>query len=143
MKLLKIGQVAAKSGFKIDTLRYYERIGLLDQPSRTASGYRQYMPDVVTRLRFIQRARGLGFSLRETKELLDLRVSQGAQAEVREIAAARLTQIEAKLAELEGIRRALEEITSACTGRGSTSDCPILAALESNANSQIAEGGAS
>ena len=142
MKLLKIGQVAKRSGVKIDTLRYYERLGLLDEPTRTASGYRQYEPDVVARLQFIRRARGLGFSLRETRELLDLRGSQGAQAEVREVAAARLAQIEVKLAELEGIRRVIEEITTTCAGMGPTSDCPILAALEEKASTESVGGGA-
>lgn len=143
MKRLKIGQVAKRSGVGVDALRYYERRGLLEEPPRTASGYRQYTPEVVPRLEFIKRATGLGFSLGETKELLDLRVSRRKQAEIRGIAAARLAQIETKIAELESIRQALEEITTACTGKGPTGDCPILAALEVDASAERVKGEAS
>jgi DNA-binding transcriptional MerR regulator len=140
MESLRIGQVSRRSGVSVDTLRYYERIGLVPEPERSASGYRQYPPEVVERLHFIRRARGLGFSLRETGELLDLRVTRHAQAEVRRVAAARLAKIEAKLEELEAMRRVLEDITEACTGEGPTGDCPILAAVAAAPEHPIGEG---
>jgi MerR family mercuric resistance operon transcriptional regulator len=127
MELLKIGEVARQSGLKVDTLRYYERIGLLDEPLRRPSGYREYPQDVVVRLRFIRRAKQLGFSMRETKELLDLRVSPEKRcAEVRQAAEAKMADIAAKISDLERMRRALEEITLSCSGQGPTSECPIL-----------------
>lgn len=130
--MLRIGQVARTTGLSVETIRYYERLGLIGEAARTPSGYRQFEPDVVRRLRFVQRAQALGFSLEEIRELLELRLSPAASAtEVREKADAKLSEIEAKLSDLRRMRRALKELTRSCCGNGPTSDCPILDALSS------------
>lgn len=128
---LKIGHVARTTGLSVEAIRYYERLGLIDEAERTASGYRQFDPGVVRRLRFIQRAQALGFSLEEIRELLELRLSPAAPAaEVRMKADAKLSEIEAKLSDLWRMRRALKDLARSCCGDGPTSDCPILDALE-------------
>lgn len=126
-----IGQVARHSGVGVETVRFYEREGLIVQPSRPESGFRRYPPDAVGRVRFIQRAKALGFSLREIGELLSLRVDRAAPCiEVRKRAEAKITDIEKKIETLLGMKRALEKLTAACRKREPTGDCPILEALE-------------
>ena len=128
---LTIGKVAHSAGLAIDTVRYYEREGLLEKPARTVSGYRHYRPDVVARLRFIRQAKDLGFSLSEIKELLALRVAPGKScADVRARAQAKIADVEQRIAQLDRMKRALAKLATACSGRGPTSDCPILEALE-------------
>ena len=128
---LTIGKVASGAGLSIDTVRYYEREGLLDKPTRTASGYRHYRPDAVARLRFIRQAKDLGFSLSEIKELLALRVAPGKScADVRARAEAKIADVEQRIAQLNRMKRALTKLATACSGRGPTSTCPILEALE-------------
>ena len=128
---LTIGKVARSAGLAIDTVRYYEREGLLDKPARTASGYRHYSSHAVARLRFIHQAKEFGFSLHETKELLSLRVTPGKScADVRARAEAKITDIEQRIASLKRVRRALTKLAAACSGRGPTSECPILETLE-------------
>jgi len=130
MKLMTIGQVAQRSGVGIETVRFYERQGLLDEPSRRESGYRQYQDDAVARLRFIRRAKELGFSLKEIKELLALRVDpETTCAEVRRRAEAKLTDVEERIQSLQRIKGALKKLTTACSGRGPITECPILEAL--------------
>ncbi len=132
METLKIGQLAQRGGVGVETVRFYERQGLIDEPPRRASGYRQYAPETVARLRFIRRAKELGFSLGEIKELLDLRVSpEISTAEVKRTALAKIADLEERIATLERMKRALEEITAACSGEGPAGSCPILDALES------------
>jgi MerR family mercuric resistance operon transcriptional regulator len=131
MKPLTIGQVAQKAGVGVETVRFYERQGLLEEPARKESGYRQYAEDVVARLRFIKRAKELGFSLKEIKELLALRVDPATTCrEVKEQAQAKIADIEGKVRSLLRMKEALVELTRACRGRGPTSECPILDALE-------------
>jgi MerR family mercuric resistance operon transcriptional regulator len=131
MKPLTIGQVARNAGVGIETVRFYERQGLLEEPARKQSGYRQYGEDVVARLRFIRRAKELGFSLKEIKELLALRVDPTTTcAEVRSKAAAKVADVEQKIEALRRIRKALVKLTAVCRGRGPTSECPILDALD-------------
>ena len=131
MKPLTIGQVARNGGVGIETVRFYERQGLLEEPARKESGYRQYDEDVVARLRFIRRAKELGFSLKEIKELLALRVDPTTTcAEVRSKAAAKIVDIEQKIEALQRIKKALVKLTTVCRGRGPTSECPILDALD-------------
>ena len=128
---LTIGRVAHSAGLAIDTVRYYEREGLLEKPARTASGYRHYRPDVVARLRFIRQAKELGFSLREIKELLSLRVEAGRScADVRARAERKIADIDGRIAALRRMKAALAKLAIACSGRGPTSECPILDALE-------------
>lgn len=135
MKPLTIGQVARRGGVGVETVRFYERRGLLSEPPRRESGYRQYPEDVVARLRFIKRAKELGFSLKEIKELLALRVDPTTTcAEVRSKAAAKVADIEEKIQALQRIKKALLQLTAVCRGRGPTSECPILDALEKEGN---------
>jgi MerR family copper efflux transcriptional regulator len=131
MKPLTIGQVAQKAGVGVETVRFYERQGLLEEPARKESGYRQYPEDVVARLRFIKRAKELGFSLKEIKELLALRVDPATTCrEVKKQAQAKIADVAGKIRSLLRMKEALVELTRACRGRGPTSECPILDALE-------------
>jgi Hg(II)-responsive transcriptional regulator len=130
-KGMTIKKVAGQAGVGIETIRFYERKGLIPEPPRTKSGYRQYSPDAVTRLRFIKRAQGLGFSLPEIKELLFLKVTRNASAaEVRKRAAIKIEEINSRIKSLEQIRNVLKNITSSCHGRGSANECPILMSID-------------
>lgn len=126
-----IGQVAKHAGVGVETIRFYERRGLIGQPQRRPSGYRQYRPDVIRRLRFVQRAKELGFSLREVAELLALRAARGRTCgDVKARALAKVADIDAKIASLQGMRGALLRLTEACGGQGPIRECPILDALD-------------
>ena len=127
---LTIGRVAQSAGVAIDTIRFYEREGLLPEPRRRPSGYREYDQGTVARLRFIRRAKDLGFTLEEIRELLALSADRHGGVEgVRERAAARLQAIEERIAELQRVRDGLSELVEACPGHGAPEDCPILKAL--------------
>ena len=131
MEMLSIGQVAQKAGVSVETVRFYEREGLLEEPPRRASGYRQYSEQVVTRLHFIKRAKLLGFSLKEITELLLLRVdAQTSCEEVKERTEAKIVEVERKLVELQRMRQALLQVHSLCIGQGPRSRCPMLDALD-------------
>ena len=131
MGSLTIGQVARSAGVGVETIRFYEREGLLEQPPRRASGYRQYPEQVVKRLHFIKRAQLLGFSLKEITELLRLRVdAQTSCNEVKLRTEAKLAEVERKMVELQRMRQALLQIASLCTGHGPTGHCPMLDALD-------------
>jgi MerR family transcriptional regulator, copper efflux regulator len=128
---LTIGQVARRAGFGIETIRFYERNGLIEQPPRRPSGYREYPESVILRLRFIKRAKELGFSLKEIKELLSLRVDPTTTcSDIRERTTAKITDIDGKIQSLESIKHVLTELTTSCGGMGPLSQCPILEALE-------------
>jgi Hg(II)-responsive transcriptional regulator len=128
---LTIGQVAKGAGVGVETVRFYEREGLVPAPKRRPSGYRQYPADTVRRIRFVQAAKDLGFTLKEVRELLSLRVSAGKScADVRDLAHQKLAAVDAKLVELQRVRTALAELAEACTGSGPTSECPFLDALD-------------
>ena len=131
MQALTIGEVAKAAEVGIETVRFYEREGLIAEPPRRQSGYRQYPPDTVRRLRFIRRAKELGFTLKEIGELLDLRVDPARSCgDVRTLAKAKMADIEAKMLDLARIQAALTELVRTCRGRGPTSTCPILDALD-------------
>ena len=131
METFSIGQVAQQAGVGIETVRFYERQGLLEKPARKKSGYRQYPPEAVLRLRFIKKAKEVGFSLKEIKELLSLRLDKAATCEdVRSRAEAKILDIEQKIQGLQRMKRALTDLTAACDGQGSASECPILQMLE-------------
>lgn len=120
-------------GVGVETIRFYERKGLLAEPPRTASGYRQYPPEAIERLRFIRRAQGLGFTLDEISDLLALRVDEvAACASVEAQARSKLDRVGEKIAELRHIERALERLVAACQAREPTGECPILGELEHN-----------
>ena len=127
---LTIGAVARAAGIAIDTIRYYEREGLLPVPARRLSGYRDYTPDAVARLRFIRRAKELGFSLPEIRELLALSVDRerGVRG-VKARAQARLAEVERRIRELKRVQRGLKNLIDACPGHGAPERCPILTAL--------------
>ncbi len=119
---MTIGKIAAESRVNIQTVRYYERRGLLPTPQRTPAGYRKYSRDVVLRIRFIKRAQELGFTREEIAELLALRVRHGeACGEVSRRAKVKIAVVQQKLRELERLKRALERLVEACRRRGSTS----------------------
>lgn len=127
---LTIGTVAKRAGVPIDTIRYYEREGLLPEPLRRASGYRSYNETAVSRLRFIRRAKDLGFTLEEIRDLLALSSDRsGGVKAVRKRAEQRLASIEARIAELVRIRKGLQQLIQACPGHGDPEHCPILRAL--------------
>lgn len=129
---MTIGQIARAAGAGVETIRFYEREGLIGHPARSASGYRNYPPEVVARLRFIRQAKELGFSLNEIKELLALRVAPGKSCrDVKARAEAKIADVEQRIAQLDRMKRALTKLATACSGRGPTSECPILETLES------------
>lgn len=128
---LTIGQVASEAGVNVQTLRYYERRGILDEPKRSGSGYREYSADAVRVIRFIKRAQDLGFTLSEIQELLELREHRPRKRKaVRELAAAKVRDIERKVRDLESMKHALNVLVNSCTCKGSALECPILEALE-------------
>ncbi|WP_199099800.1 heavy metal-responsive transcriptional regulator [Dyella sp. ASV21] len=127
---MTIGAVAKRAGVAIDTIRYYEREGLLPEPQRRESGYRTYGESAVRQLRFIRRAKGLGFTLEEIRDLLALSADRhrGVKA-VKQRAKARLAAIDERIAELTRVREGLEQLIEACPGHGAPEQCPILRAL--------------
>jgi DNA-binding transcriptional MerR regulator len=128
--VLHIGKVARAAGVNIQTLRYYERRRLLRPVRRALNGYRCYDAESVRLLRFVKRAQGLGFSLREVQALLRLRQTQGVPcAQVRERAERKIAEIIAKERQLAAMRRALEKLVASCRTERSRRECPILEAL--------------
>lgn len=128
---LKIGEVADRGGVNLQTIRYYEREGLLPEPPRLASGYRVFPEDAVRRVRFIKRAQELGFSLSEIKEMLALRIDQErGSAEVRTLAQEKIADIEQKIRTLQAMKKVLRKLTERCSGCGPISECPILESLD-------------
>ena len=128
MSAMTIGALAKKAGVNIDTIRYYERNGLIPEPMRRLSGYREYGPSDVSRLRFILRAKELGFTLAEIAELLSLSADRDVRG-VKRRAENRLQQVEYKIQELQRVRRGLKTLIDACPGHGDLERCPIIAAL--------------
>jgi Hg(II)-responsive transcriptional regulator len=129
--LMTIGELARRIGVNTQTIRFYEREGLVPAPRRRASGYRQYAPAMVERVRFIRAAKAVGFTLEEIADLLSLRVRRGAScARVRARAEAKLADIDAKLEQLRGMRAVLAEMVESCSGRCAIKDCAILEAIE-------------
>ena len=123
---MQIGTVARKSGIPAKTIRYYESVGLIDQAPRTSGGYRAYGDRDVATLRFIQRARSLGFSVADVGDLLTLWRDTGRQsADVKAVATRHVAEIDRKIAELRGMRRTLTDLVERCHG-DDRPDCPIL-----------------
>jgi MerR family copper efflux transcriptional regulator len=121
----------------VQTIRYYERRGLLPRPERAPSGYRKYSEDAIRRLRFIKQAQALGFSLSEIEELLSLRLQAGATCgDIRKRARHKIATVNRKISELQRIKNALSALAKACRGKGPTSECPILEALEREGNQE-------
>jgi MerR family copper efflux transcriptional regulator len=127
---LPIGAVARDAGVGIDTIRYYEREGLLPPPRRRASGYRDYDRGTVDRLKFIRRAKALGFTLDDIRELLALSADhEKGVRNVRQRAEQRLATLELRIQEMQRMRRGLKHLIARCPGRGDPEACPILHAL--------------
>lgn len=130
---MNIGQAAKASGVNAKLIRYYESIGLIPEAGRTASGYRVYTPHEVNILRFVRRARTLGFSIERIQQLVGLwRDKDRASAEVKRIALDHVAELEAKIAEMRAMSDTLQELADACQG-DHRPDCPILRDLESSA----------
>ena len=130
MQLLSIGQLAKTAGVGVETVRFYEREGLLEVPSRKQSGYRQYDDDAVEKLKFIRRAQQVGFTLKEIQELLSLRSNPHARrADVRVKASDRIADIDAKVRDLIAMRDSLVALLATCDGDGPAADCPIITAF--------------
>ena len=127
---MNIGQLARQAGVPIDTVRYYERQRLIPEPVRSASGYRQYERDDVTRLHFIRRAKTLGFTLEEIGELMAINgQSTNDMKQMKAAASKKLEVVEERLAELARMRDALRGLIEACPGHGPVGACPIMGAL--------------
>ena len=127
---MTIGRLAQETGVLFETIRYYQRLGLMSTPARPRGSVRRYTSDAVERLRFIRRAQGLGFSLEEVKLLLDLAIGEHC-AETRTLAQSKLRIVENKIAELRRIEAALQKLIRAC-GTGSRGHgCPIIENLSS------------
>lgn len=130
MSGISIGKVAKRTGVGIETIRNYERRGLLEEPPRTESGCRKYQSESLARLYFIKRAEELGFSLNEIKELLFLRQdSHATKADIKKRTLEKIEDVKKKRKELTRVLGVLEHLASTCDGDGPVSDCPILGAL--------------
>lgn len=126
---LTIGRLAKAAQVGIDTVRFYERAGLMPPAQRTASGYRTYAAADVARLRFIRRAKALGFALDEIAELLRLAEGKGARAAVKALAERRVASLEQKIRELTAMRDTLAHYAHECSGHGAVEGCPIIEAV--------------
>ena len=128
---MTIGELARRAGVNTQTIRFYERVGLMPEPKRRASGYRQYPPAMIERVRFIRAAKEVGFTLEDIGGLLSLRVRRGASCSaVRRRAEAKLADIDAKLTQLRRMRDVLAQMVESCGGRRAIKDCAILEAIE-------------
>lgn len=131
---MQIGQLARQAGVAVDTVRYYERCGLLAAPSRRPSGYRMYRDQDLERLRFIRRGKDLGFTLDEVRELLRLNADPGSQrSQVRALVANRLAEVERQIDALHGVRDTLADLAASCSGQGPVAGCPIIARVLASA----------
>lgn len=130
MNGLTIGKLAKQAGLGIETVRFYERQGLIEPPPRTDSNYRIYPEEEVNRLKFIKRSKDLGFTLKEIKELLYLQHDPHAtKADIKKRTEEKIVDIKKKVRDLVRIQEALEHLVSSCDGHGPLSECPILEAL--------------
>lgn len=135
---MRIGDVAARAGVNRQTLRYYERRGILGEPKRSRAGYREYPTDTVRLIRFIKRAQELGFTLDEIEELIALRqTSPRRRAKVRDLALAKVRDIDEKLARLQSMRSALSVLVDGCACGAEALACPILEALDDEGDAHV------
>ncbi len=126
---LTIGRIARLAAVGVDTIRFYERRGLLPKPLRTPAGYRLYTTETVDRLNFIRKAKSLGFSLEEISTLLNLQDNGGPKAEVKAITQRKLDGINSKIDDLQKMRDVLDELSNQCSGEGDICGCPIIEVL--------------
>lgn len=124
---LKVGEVARRAGVNIETLRFYEREGILPAPPRRESGCRSYAPETVATIRFIKRSQAVGLSLRDVRELLRLRATpRASSARVRRLFEAKLAEVDRELQRLQALKEALDGLLGRCDGRGTVASCPII-----------------
>lgn len=130
---MTISKIAKEAGVGVETVRFYQRKGLVSQPPKPSTGgFRVYPVETVNRIRFILQAQELGFSLREIKELLSLRMDPATDCtDVRERAQVKLDEITRKIAQMKGIQAALEKLIADCPGQGALTVCSIIDAMES------------
>lgn len=132
---MTIGELAKQTGVGIETIRFYERRGLLPCPARRNSGYRQFGPEAVARMQFIRRAQGVGFTLKEIETLLQLRDDPvSTKQDVRDQVQLKIEDIDNKLKELRRMRKDLQQLLANCRDEGTTADCSILNALHETPN---------
>ncbi len=131
MEIYSVGQLAKKANVNIETIRYYERRGLLPEPLRNKSGHRQYSIKDLRRTKFIKRTQSLGFSLNEISDLLSLKMEPGKTcADVKQRVKSKLKDIEEKMKTLQRMRAVLLELETNCPGKGPLNECPILETLD-------------
>jgi MerR family copper efflux transcriptional regulator len=130
---MTIGQVARQTGVSVETIRYYEKEGLVDEPERNPSGYRQYPAETIKRILFIQRAKAIGFTLKEIHDLLSIQEKpEACCGDVLSRAESKMAEIEAKINELQRMKNALQVLTTECVSDNGLDNCPILDALYVN-----------
>lgn len=128
---LRSSTLAERGGVNLQTIRYYEREGLLPKPPRLKSGYRVFPETAVQRVRFIKRAQELGFQLSEVRELLSIQIDPAKEcSDVQRLAKAKVEDIEARILTLQSMRRVLSNLADTCPGCGPSSECPILESIE-------------
>lgn len=131
MDALSIGQVAEAAGVGVETVRFYQRQGLIEKPARQGTRRRRYGQETVARIRFIRGAQNLGFSLKEIEELMELRIAPGtSKAEIKVRAQAKVSEIAEKQHDLQRMRDTLLMLIGACEGTGTVDGCPILGAFD-------------
>ena len=124
---LTIGNLAANAGVNVETIRYYERRGLIDQPVKPQNGHRRYDKTIHDRILFIKKAQGLGFQLDEIKNLLSL--ASGHCSEIQSLAEAKLDEVQLKVKDLQRLETVLADLVGQCKARVNKADCPIIDAL--------------
>lgn len=131
MELLTIGKVANQTGVTVEAVRFYEKQGLIAEPQRTESGYRQYPPDTIKRVHFIQHAKEAGFTLKDIGELLKLRREPGTTcADIKLRTLEKINEVDQKIKDLQKIKESLEQMVLRCSDTGELDECPILETLE-------------
>ncbi len=132
---MRIGKVAKQVDITVEAIRFYEKSGLIEPPERNKSGYRDYPEDTVQHVLFIKRAKELGFSLKEVRELMSLRYLPGTTCyEVKEQSLKKMQDIDRKVEDLLGIKKGLAKLISSCPGQGPLSECPIIESISNQKN---------
>jgi MerR family mercuric resistance operon transcriptional regulator len=139
MQNLTIGRLAEAAGSDVETIRYYERRGLIPEPPRGRNGYRRYPASAVARLRFIQRSKTLGFSLAEIGDLLRLQDANADRGEIRAMTRQKQADLDQRIADLQRMRAVLADLEERCTGHGPAQSCPIIEALNQDASPEVPE----
>ena len=133
-----IAKAARAAGVHVETIRYYERVGLVPRPRTTGTAYRLYPDETVRRIRFVKRAQKLGFTLREISELLRLRAGkENTSAAVRRRVEKKLEDMEKRLTDLMAMRETLRDLLGTCSGRGGSDRCPILRSLDEDVPAEL------